>query len=161
MIAAAFEILTVGLPFCAFKLIAGAALSQDWLTFWGIADTLINSLNLVWLFVKRRRLTEVCLLSLLVRIVRRPAREQMARWQDLGAAGDMFLSFAIVAFMLGGGYLPALPAWQLQLWNLSVIFNVLGAGSMRLSASIKGLRQQQRLDHAQHAAPDHHHCDRS
>ena len=42
MIAAVFEILTVGLPFCAFKLIAGIALSQDWLTAWGIADTLIT-----------------------------------------------------------------------------------------------------------------------
>jgi hypothetical protein len=141
MIAAAFEILTVGLPFCAFKLIAGAALSQDWLTLWGIGDTLINSLNLLWIFVTRRRLTEVCLLSLLMRLMRRPAPEQMARWQDLGAAGDMFLSFAIVAFMLGGGFLPRLPAWHLKVWNLSVILNVLGAGSMRLSASVKGLRQ--------------------
>ncbi|HMV35028.1 MAG TPA: hypothetical protein PKW28_02750 [Turneriella sp.] len=142
MIAAVFEILTVGLPFCAFKLIAGIALSQDWLTAWGIADTLINTINLVWLLTARRRVTEVCLLSLLVRLLRRPAREHMARWQDLGAAGDMFLSFAIVAFMLGGGFLPGLPAWHLKAWNLSVILNVLGAGSMRLSQSLADLRKQ-------------------
>ncbi|MFO1478840.1 MAG: hypothetical protein U1F40_01425 [Turneriella sp.] len=142
MIAAVFEILTVGLPFCAFKLIAGIALSQDWLTAWGIADTLINTINLVWLLTARRRVTEVCLLSLLVRLLRRPAREHMARWQDLGAAGDMFLSFAIVAFMLGGGFLPGLPAWHLKAWNLSVIMNVLGAGSMRLSQSLADLRKQ-------------------
>ncbi|HNL09915.1 MAG TPA: hypothetical protein PKM44_05355 [Turneriella sp.] len=142
MIAAVFEILTVGLPFCAFKLIAGIALSQDWLTAWGIADTLINTINLVWLLTARRRVTEVCLLSLLVRLLRRPAREHMARWQDLGTAGDMFLSFAIVAFMLGGGFLPGLPAWHLKAWNLSVILNVLGAGSMRLSQSLADLRKQ-------------------
>ena len=142
MIAAVFEILTVGLPFCAFKLIAGIALSQDWLTAWGIADTLINTINLVWLLTARRRVTEVCLLSLLVRLLRRPAREHMARWQDLGAAGDMFLSFAIVAFMLGGGFLPGLPPWHLKAWNLSVILNVLGAGSMRLSQSLADLRKQ-------------------
>ena len=142
MIAAVFEILTVGLPFCAFKLIAGIALSQDWLTAWGIADTLINTINLVWLLTARRRVTEVCLLSLLVRLLRRPAREHMARWQDLGAAGDMFLSFAIVAFMLGCGFLPGLPAWHLKAWNLSVILNVLGAGSMRLSQSLADLRKQ-------------------
>ncbi len=141
MNAASFEILTVGLPFCAFKLIAGAALSQDWLTAWGIADTLINTLNLAWLLIARRRLTEVCLLSLLMRLMRRPAAERLARWQDLGAAGDMFFSFAIVALMLGGGFLPALPAWQLKIWNLSVILNVLGAGSMRLRDSIVGLRK--------------------
>lgn len=141
MVTPLFEILTVGLPFCAFKLIAGVALSQDWLTAWGIADTFINTLNFGWLIFARRRITEVCLLSLLMRLMRRPASDQLARWQDLGAAGDMFLSFAIVAFMLGGGFLPGLPRLHLQAWNLSVILNVLGAGSMRLSASIKGLRQ--------------------
>lgn len=141
MIAASFEILTVGLPFCAFKLIAGMALSQHWLTVWGAADTLINIVNLIWLLTTRRRLTEVCLLSLLVRLVRRPAAEHLSRWQDLGAAGDMFLSFAIVAFMLGGGFLPGLPAWHLKAWNLSVILNVLGAGSMRLSQSLAGFRK--------------------
>ncbi|GAB4422651.1 MAG: hypothetical protein OHK0011_01850 [Turneriella sp.] len=141
MISAGFEILTVGLPFCAFKLIAGVALSQDWLTAWGIADTFINSLNFAWLIFARKRLTEVCLLSLLMRLVRRPAADQLARWQDLGAAGDMFLSFAIVAFMLGGGFLPGLPKLHLQIWNLSVILNVLGAGSIRLSQSLAGLRK--------------------
>ncbi len=141
MIAAIFEILTVGFPFCAFKLIAGVSLSQDWLTAWGLVDTLLNTLNLGWLLFARRRLTDICLLSLLVRLMRRPAAEQMGRWQDLGAAGDMFLSFAIVAFMLGGGFLPGLPAWHLKAWNLSVILNVLGAGSMRLRDSITGLRE--------------------
>jgi hypothetical protein len=92
MIAASFEILTVGFPFCAFKLITGVSLSQDWLTAWGLVDTLLNTLNLGWLLFARRRLTDICLLSLLVRLMRRPAAEQVGRWQDLGAAGDMFFS---------------------------------------------------------------------
>lgn len=137
MIAAAFEILTVGLPFCVFKFIAGVALSQDWLTAWGIADTLINSLNLASLLIAHRRLTEVCLLSLLLCLMRRPAAGQRARWQNLGTAGDMFFSFALVAFMLGGGFLPALPPLHLQSWHLAVILNVLGAGSLRLSQTLR------------------------
>lgn len=140
MIAAVFEILTVGFPFCAFKLIAGFSLAQHWLTAWGIADTLINATNLLWLLTVRRRATEVCLLSLLMRLGRRGAAEQLSHWRDLGAAGDMFFSFVIVAFMLGGGFLTSLPAWHLKVWNLSVILNVLGAGSMRLRDSITSLR---------------------
>jgi hypothetical protein len=92
MIAASFEILTVGFPFCAFKLITGVSLSQDWLTAWGIADALINTLNLLWLLTARRRATEVCLLSLVLRIARRPTAEKLSSWQNLGAAGDMFFS---------------------------------------------------------------------
>jgi hypothetical protein len=144
MLAAVFEILTVGFPFCAFKLITGVSLSQDWLTAWGIADTVINTLNLLWLLTARRRATEVCLLSLVLRIARRPTAEKLSSWQNLGTAGDMFFSFLTVAFMLGGGFLPGLPAWQLELWNLSVILNVLGAGSMRLRDSITGLRESRR-----------------
>jgi len=141
MLAAVFEILTVGLPFCAFKLIAGFALSQDWLTAWGIADTLINSANLLGLILLRRRATEICLLALLIRLARRPPAALRRRWQQIGTAGDMFFSFVIVAFMLGGGFLPKLSQLQLQAWNLSVILNVLGAGSMRLSQSVAELRK--------------------
>lgn len=142
MIAACFEIFTVGLPFCAFKLIAGIALSQYWLTAWGIIDTFINLGNFFSLAISRKRFTDVCLLSLAFRLVRRPDSAQLTRWLDLGAATDMFLSFAIVAFMLGGGFLPGLPRLHLQVWNISVILNVLGAGSVRLSQSLSGLRKK-------------------
>lgn len=141
MFAALFEILTVGLPFCAFKIIAGLGLKQHWLTGWGLLDLTINAFNLLALVFLRRRLFDACLLSFLVRLVKKPDRDVRSYWQDLGNAIDVGLSFAIVAFMLGGGFLSLLEPLQLKIWNISVILNVLGAGSFRLSASIASLRR--------------------
>lgn len=143
MIAALFEIITVGLPFCAFKIIAGLGLNQMWLTIWGALDLAINSTNLLSLLVRRKRLLDACLLSLVVRAVKKPVREEKSEWQDLGNSADVLLSFALVAFMLGGGFLGALAPAQLKIWNISVILNVLGAGSFRLSASIASLRRHE------------------
>ncbi len=139
MIAALFEIVTVGMPFCAFKIIAGLGLNQIWLTVWGVLDLAINATNLLSLALRRKRLLDSCLLSLVVRAVKKPGREEKSQWQDLGNSVDVLLSFALVAFMLGGGFLGALAPTQLKLWNISVILNVLGAGSSRLSASIASL----------------------
>lgn len=141
MIAALFEILTVGLPFCAFKIIAGLGLRQHWLTGWGLLDLAINAINLLAFILLRRRLFDACLLSFLVRLVKKPDRDVRSYWQDLGNAIDVGFSFAIVAFMLGGGFLSSLHPMQLKIWNISVILNVLGAGSFRLSASIASLRR--------------------
>jgi len=143
MIAALFEILTVGLPFCAFKIIAGLGLKQLWLTIWGLLDLAINAINLLALVILRRRLFDACLLSFLVRLVKKPDRDVRSYWQDLGNAIDVGFSFAIVALMLGGGFLSLLEPLQLKIWNISVILNVLGAGSFRLSASIASLRKHE------------------
>ena len=140
MIAALFEIVTVGLPFCAFKIIAGLGLNQLWLTIWGALDLAINSANLLSLIIRRKRLLDACLLSLIVRAVKKPRREAKSQWQDLGNSADVLLSFALVAFMLGGGFLATLAPTQLKLWNISVILNVLGAGSMRLSQSLANMK---------------------
>ena len=141
MIAALFEIITVGLPFCAFKIIAGLGLNQNWLTVWGALDLAINSINMLSLLLVRKRLLDACLLSLAIRAAKHPKGEAKSLWQDLGNSVDVLLSFALVAFMLGGGFLPTLAPLHLQVWNASVILNVLGAGSSRLSQSIEGLKQ--------------------
>ncbi len=53
MLAPLFEIITVGFPFCAFKILAGLALGQVWLTFWGALDLVINTANLLALLISR------------------------------------------------------------------------------------------------------------
>ena len=60
MIAALFEILTVGLPFCAFKIIAGLGLKQLWLTIWGLLDLAINAINLLALVILRQSARRNC-----------------------------------------------------------------------------------------------------
>lgn len=141
MFTALFEIITVGYPFCAFKILAGLALGQTWLVFWGVLDTAINTANLIALLFRRHVTTETCLLSLIVRTLKKPSHDEKPVWRELGNSLDALLSFVIVAAMLGGGFLKLLTAAQLLIWNISVILNVLGAGTSRLSGSVAALRR--------------------
>lgn len=134
------EILTVGLPFCVFKIISGViALSLPW--FWpagyalialGVIDLLFNAVNLGSLLFLHRRATSVCLSDLLVQKIKRGAPDA-----ELGLALDVFLSFALVALVVGAGGIGHMSARELALWNTAVVLNVLGAGIGRLMSALR------------------------
>ncbi len=142
---AAAEIVTVGLPFCAFKALTGLALlATPTLRFVGFpllalaaVDLVFNVANLGSLLVARKRLGSVCLLELLTRHF-----DKQEGHDDLGLALDLFLSFVLVAIVIGFGMLPKLPSGTLPLWNVAVILNVLGAGFGRLLPTLHGRRAQ-------------------
>jgi hypothetical protein len=123
------EIISVGLPFCVFKLLTGLVALGTPLAPLGVAllalgafDTALNLGNLATLLVARRRLTWVCTTDLLLR----------RRDDDLGVALDVFVSFTLVAVVIGFGLLARVPAPLMPLWNAAVVLNVLGAGIGRL-----------------------------
>ena len=134
------EILTIGLPFCAFKIVSGLFLNQFWLTALGIIDLGINLTNLVFLLISKRRIFDACLLSFITRLIKKPSQTLKAKWQDLGNSVDVLLSFTLVAYMIGGGFIKDLPINYLSIWNISVILNVFGAGFGRLEISIRNLK---------------------
>jgi hypothetical protein len=134
------ELLTIGLPFCAFKIVSGLFLNQFWLTALGIIDLGINLTNLVSLSILNRRVFDACLLSFLTRLLKKPSQRLKAKWQDLGNSIDVLLSFSIVAYIIGGGFIKDLPPSYLMIWNISVILNVFGAGFGRLEISIRNLK---------------------
>ena len=70
----------------------------------------------------------------------KPKRDVKHKWQDLGNAIDVLLSFTLVAYMIGWGGIVHIPEPQITIWNISVVFNVFGAGYGRLSGSIKELK---------------------
>jgi hypothetical protein len=82
---------------------------------------------------------DACFLSLIVRLIKKPNLEKKNKWEYLGNSIDVLLSFTIVAFMVGGGYIPQLSPQQMTIWNISVVLNVLGAGLGQLTNSIKNL----------------------
>ena len=135
------EVLTIGLPFCTFKMISGIHLNQSWLLALGAADLMINLVNLISLVTLKRRIFDSCTLSFMVRMLKKPSNELRFKWQDLGSALDVFLSFVLVASMIGFGFLSKLSAQEISLWNMSVILNVIGAGYGRLSGSILNLKK--------------------
>ena len=138
------EVIAVGFPFCGFKVLAGLALAPFSqvlglaLVGLGALDGLINAANLVSLCVRRRRVMDACFLAFATRPFRKGSSPE-GRWQDFGNSLDVLLSFALVALMIGGGFLRAMPPRQLTLWNACVILNVLGAGLLRFNSSLRGL----------------------
>ncbi|MCR4295896.1 MAG: hypothetical protein NUW21_10200 [Elusimicrobia bacterium] len=134
------EVLTVGLPFCGFKIIAGLSLGgAGWLLVGlGVIDALINAINLAGLLAYRTRPMSACTLALATYPFRGTGGSPQ-KWVDLGNSLDVLLAFALVALMIGFGRLGALPAERLAVWNACVILNVLGAGLARFGASVRDL----------------------
>ncbi|MEZ4365204.1 MAG: hypothetical protein R2939_02815 [Kofleriaceae bacterium] len=136
----ATEILTVGLPFCAFKLLTGLiALSSSVaapvgyvLLGWGAVDLVLNLVNLGALLLRHRRVGAVCLTELALRRLGRATAHA-----DLGLAVDVFLAFGLVALVVGLGWLRRLGAEAVIVWNLAVVLNVLGAGVGRLVGALR------------------------
>lgn len=134
------EIITIGLPFCAFKCLTGLYYGQYWLVVLGIVDLIFNFINLLSVIYRRKRVLDACFISFMVRLIKKPHSDVKSLWQDLGNSTDVLLSFILVAMVLASGAINHLPADHLQLWNIAVILNVLGAGSGRLTTSLKNLR---------------------
>jgi predicted membrane-bound mannosyltransferase len=122
-----FEAAVTGLPFCIFKFSAGWLIASagnkflGWLVMgWAAVDL---AFNLAALMTER---VSVCLLS------------NVGRWtgnrrgEDLFLALDTFLSFAIVAALIGFRLIRQMPDPWLSLWDLAVVLNVLGAGLARV-----------------------------
>lgn len=142
MIATLFEILTIGIPFCVFKLIAGQSLGFLPLTILGAADLAVNLVNLLSVLTIKRRSLKSCSISIIANIVKRKHVELVNEWHDLGNAIDVFLSFVIVAYVIGSGLIAKMDPLSLQAWNIAVILNVLGAGYGRLLGSYRKLNSK-------------------
>ncbi|MDD5304753.1 MAG: hypothetical protein PHS14_16785 [Elusimicrobia bacterium] len=141
------EVLTVGLPFCGFKILTGLSLTASaaasplgllgfLLIGLGALDGAINGVNLVGLLVNGRRPMAACALALATRPFHGPAGS-LRKWRDLGNSLDVLLSFALVALMIAFGRLRSMPPDRLAAWNACVILNVLGAGLGRFSDSVR------------------------
>ncbi|PIR18700.1 MAG: hypothetical protein COV48_06060 [Elusimicrobia bacterium CG11_big_fil_rev_8_21_14_0_20_64_6] len=143
-----FEVLTVGLPFCGFKILTGVSLAAaaplqtlgTALIVLGVFDGAINIVNLLGLIASGRRPIAACSLALATRPWSR-ASGARRKWTDLGNSLDVLLSFGLVSLMIGYGRLGSMPAGNLAVWNTCVILNVLGAGLGRFSDCLRDLRR--------------------
>lgn len=129
------------MPFCVFKLLTGlialrsstlAPLGYVLLAL-GSVDLLLNAANLVTLLATGKRVGAVCLSDVLL-------RRFSSGDSELGLAVDVFLSFGLVAIVIGFGLLLRIPAWALPIWNIAVVLNVLGAGVGRLFVAVRRVR---------------------
>jgi hypothetical protein len=135
---ALLEILTVGMPFCTFKLMSGLLLGRwGWpLLALGALDTALNLGNLIALLAWRRRALPICSANLLASLLGRRDRH----WSEMAAAMDVALSFLLVAVVVGGNFLRLLPPFGIAAWSASVVLNVLGAGLSQVNQAYMRLR---------------------
>ncbi len=146
----ALEVLSVGLPFCVFK-IAGSLVFASLggrgavvglvLFALGAVDLLFNGANLVGLVLIRRRVLDACLLSFTARQFQASTGKSRRTLQDFGNSLDVMISFSLVAYIVGAGRLGHLPPPLLSLWNGAVVLNVLGAGLGRFTESVRNLSE--------------------
>lgn len=141
MFFALFDIITIGYPFCAFKIIAGLHYDIKGLIALGVIDIIFNSINLVVLLSKKKKV-DSCLLSFITRKVFKTNDIHKSKWQDLGEAFDVALSFVIVAIVIGSGDIANVDSAYIAYWNWAVVLNVLGAGSARVYASLKTILKE-------------------
>jgi len=126
------EILTVGLPFCLFKVLAGLILGP-WgyaLVLLGVCDAFLNAANLVSLAALKRQVAPVCTMSILVPAI--PAFRGKDS-EELATSVDVAISFVLVAIVIGFGFIKAFGPIPGRLWNLAVVLNVLGAGLFQVN----------------------------
>lgn len=140
-----FEIVTVGFPFCVFKLLTGHYLLSrpGWmgvgvfLLALGVADALLNLVNFGGFALGRsERLVGICTIDQAIRFFQ-PRR---AAWTEVAASADVLLSFILVAAMLGTMTLMELQLAERQIWTTCTVLNVLGAGFTRVLRSVERLQ---------------------
>jgi len=146
------EVVTVGLPFCAFKGLVGSLLVTRG-HFFGAGllalaatDAAFNVVNLATLVTRGQRLWSTCLLSAIAqrtRLFKGASSEYLA---DFGSSLDVMLSFTVVALMVGLSQIGTMPPDHIQIWNGAVVLNVLGAGLSRFRDSVT--RRPRAADHA-------------
>lgn len=140
MILLLLETVTIGFPFCAFKIVSGLFFGQHWLLALGTIDLILNTVNFISLLTVKRRLLDACFFTFLVRKFLNPGQERQVKWENFGNSLDVLFSFFLVAYVIGGGFIPHFSQDFLAIWNTSVILNVVGAGSSRMSDSISKLK---------------------
>ena len=136
-----FLSLTIGVPFCIYKMIfgicilrAGAAAGSlfavgGWLIIiWAIADLLMNTAYSLQDLLHLKARFECCTLAQAGRFFSRPM---------VFLALDTLLSFSIVCLMLWSGWIATLSPYELVLWYVATTLNLVSLSVVSLYNEIR------------------------
>jgi hypothetical protein len=123
-----FQVLTIGVPFCIFKLLFGllalragvpyASLSAlGWLVIaWALADLLMNLVRVIFHIIGRAAPIEYCTIAQAGRLFKRPM---------LFLAIDTLITFSIICFVLWSGWIVRLSLLESYLWYAATTLNLI------------------------------------
>jgi hypothetical protein len=136
-----FLSLTIGIPFCTFKLLFGLVAVRygsfsvpvlapvGWLIIlWAGADLLMNSGRIVYDLSGREAGFEYCTIAELGRLVRRP---------QFFLAVDTLLTFSILCAMLWSGWISHLDPAETGLWYAATTLNLISLSLVSLYHEIR------------------------
>lgn len=133
------SIITIGFPFAAYKFLAGDIIMNAldgalclvlfyFFSIWAIVDFMLNFNAMMNILISGKNHDPVCFLAFIAKKM-----SKLLRIKGIGEALDLFLSFSMVACIVGGCLLSKLSDGYIYLWNISTVVNVLGAGVVRLA----------------------------
>jgi hypothetical protein len=133
-----FLSLTIGIPFCVFKLLFGVIayrtgnpaliLFGGIVIAWACLDLLMNTSRSVYDLAGRPAPFEYCSIAQIGRLMHRPL---------VFLAIDTLLSFLIICLMLWSGWITSLSQWELYLWYSATTLNLISLSLVSLYNEIR------------------------
>jgi len=130
-----FQALTIGAPFCTFKLLFGLMSMRFGLLalgyaviLWASADLLMNLSRVFYDLTGRKSPVEYCTIAQAGRIFGRPR---------LFLAIDTFLSFCIICLALWSGWIKLLNAQEAYVWYAATTLNLISISVVNIWLEIK------------------------
>ncbi len=130
-----FQALTIGVPFCAFKLLFGLLAIRASLPapgyaiiLWASADLVTNFARVFYDMAGRESPVEYCTIAQAGRIFGRPR---------LFLAIDTFLSFSIICLVLWSGWIKLLTASESYIWYAATTLNLISISIVNIWLEMK------------------------
>ncbi|MDM7912754.1 MAG: hypothetical protein QUS09_06625 [Methanotrichaceae archaeon] len=130
-----FQALTIGVPFCAFKLLFGLMSMRFGLLtlsytvlLWASADLLMNLTRVFYDLAGRESPIEYCTIAQAGRLFGRPR---------LFLALDTFISFSIICFALWSGWIKLLSHCESYIWYSATTLNLISISAVNIWLEIK------------------------
>jgi len=138
-----FLSLTIGVPFCIYKMIFGISILRaaaaggglfavaGWLIIvWAIADLLMNTAYSLQDLLHLKARFECCTLAQFGRFFSRPM---------VFLALDTLLSFSIICLMLWSGWIATLSPYEIVLWYVATTLNLVSLSVVSLYNEIRNI----------------------
>ncbi|MEE9912875.1 MAG: hypothetical protein K4571_14265 [Deltaproteobacteria bacterium] len=130
-----FQALTIGIPFCVFKLLFGVLALREgasstglcvfaWLLIaWALADLIMNLARVYFHLAGREAPIEYCTIAQAGRLFKRPG---------LFLAIDTLISFSIICFVLWSGWITLLGRQESYFWYAATTLNLISVSVVNI-----------------------------
>ena len=141
----AFQALTIGVPFCTYKMLFGLLAGRigleqsndllfdlSWLILaWALIDLIMNLTRVVYFLAARPSPIEYCIIAQFGRLFHSP---------KLFLAVDTLVSFSIICFVLWSGWIAHLRPAESCLWNAATTLNLISISFVNIWMELRRKR---------------------